>query len=91
MPVKVPRYTKEEAGRRADEIYDRDIRAQVEPMRNGEIIAIDLDTGAWEIDPDENVASNRLDARLPDAQILVQRVGPDRAVRRFGWWRRQTP
>ena len=84
MTVKQPRYTKEEAGRLSNEIYERDIRAQVEPAHNGEIVAIDLDTGAWEIDPDESAAADRLDARLPDSQIYVLRVGPVRAVRTFG-------
>jgi hypothetical protein len=83
MPVKQPRYPLEEFARRGDEIYDRDIRALVEPSRNDEIVAIDLDTGAWEIDADEDAASNRLEARLPDAQIWVVRVG-SRYVRRFG-------
>jgi hypothetical protein len=43
----------------------------------------DLDTGAWEIDADEDVAADRLEARLPEAQIWVVRVG-SRYVRRFG-------
>jgi hypothetical protein len=83
MQVHEPRYSKEEAGRRGDEIYDRDIRSQVEPAHNEEIVAIDLDTGAWEMDPDERTAAKRLEARLPDAQIMVIRVG-SRYVRRFG-------
>lgn len=83
MPVRQPRYSKEEAARRGDAIYDRDIRSQVEPAHNGEIVAIDLDTGAWEMDADEDVAADRLEARLPDAQIWVVRVG-SRYVRRFG-------
>ena len=83
MPVRQPRYTKEEAGRLGDEIYDRDIRHQVEPAHNEEIVAIDLDTGEWEMDPDQDTAADRLEARLPDAQIIVMRVG-SRYVARFG-------
>lgn len=83
MPVRQPRYSKAEAAKRGDEIYDRDIRARVEPKHNDEIVAIDLDTGSWEIDADEDVVSDRLQARLPDAQIMVIRVG-SRYVRRFG-------
>ena len=83
MPVRQPRYSKEEAGRRGDEIYDRDIRSQVEPAHNEEIVAIDLDTGEWEMDPDERIAAKRLESRLPDAQIMAIRVG-SRYVRRFG-------
>ncbi len=83
MPVRQPRYSKEEAARRGDEIYERDIRSQVEPQHNDEIVALDLDTGAWELDTDEDAAADRLEARLPDAQIWVVRVG-SRYVRRFG-------
>ena len=83
MLVHQPRYSKEDAARRGDEIYDRDIRSQVEPAHNEEVVAIDLDTGTWEIDADERVAAKRLEARQPDAQIWVVRVG-SRYVRRFG-------
>lgn len=88
MTVRQPRYSKEEALRRSDEIYERDIRAQLEPKHNGEIVAIDLDTGAWEVDPDQDIAADRLAARLPDAQILVMRVG-SRYITRFGAGRSQ--
>ena len=84
-----PHYPLEEFARRGDEIYDRDISAQVEPAHNEEIVAIDLDTGAWEIDADEDAAADRLEARLPDAQIWVVRVG-SHYVRRFGAGRSQT-
>ena len=89
MSVRQPRYTKEEAARRGDEIYDRDVRSQLEPQHNGEIVAIDLDTGAWEVDPDQDTAADRLEARLPDAQIMVMRVG-SRYITRFGAGRSKT-
>lgn len=83
MPVRQPHYPIEEFARLGDEIYARDIRALVEPAHNEEIVAIDIDTGAWELDPDEDAAADRLEARLPDAQIWVVRVG-SRYVRKFG-------
>ena len=83
MSVRKPRYPLEEFARRGDEIYERDIRTQVEPEHNEKIVAIDIDTGAWELDPDEDTAADRLEARLPDAQIWVIRVG-SRYLRRFG-------
>jgi hypothetical protein len=83
MAIHQPRYSKEEAARRGDEIYDRDVRAEVEPQHNGEIVAIDLDSGAWEVDPDEITAARRLEARHPDAQIWAVRVG-SRYLSRFG-------
>ena len=83
MAVSKPTYSKEEAARRGDEIYDRSVRAQVEPQREGEIVAIDLDSGAWEVDPDEITAAHRLEAQHPDAQIWAVRVG-SRYLSRFG-------
>ena len=89
MNIRVPRYSKDEAARLGDEIYDRDVRSQVEPQRNGEVVAIDLDTCAWEVDPDEITAAHRLEARYPDAQIWVVRVG-SRYLARFGAGRSKT-
>lgn len=83
MTARQPRYSKEEFARRGDEIYDRDIRPLVEATHRGKIVAIDIETGAWEMDADEIAASHRLAARCPDAQIWVVRVGSP-FVRRFG-------
>ena len=78
-----PRYSKEEFGRRGDEIYDRDISPHVGPDDEGKFVVIDIETGAYEIDQDELAASDRLLARRLDAQIWTRRVG-SRYARRFG-------
>jgi hypothetical protein len=83
MPVRQPRYNKEEAARRGNEIYERDIRPQVEADHRGEYVAIDIETSAWEIDADQRVAGDRLRARIPDAQTWLTRVGYG-YIRRFG-------
>ncbi|WP_414564595.1 MULTISPECIES: hypothetical protein [unclassified Anabaena] len=83
MPLRQPRYSKEEFARRGDEIYDSQVRPQVEANDYGKIVAIDIETGGWEIDTDEMNASKRLETRNPDAQIWFVRVG-SRYVRRFG-------
>ena len=69
------RYSKEEFARRGNEIYERDIRPQVEAGSKGRVVVIDIETGAWEIDADEVAASKRLEAIKPDAQIWMVRVG----------------
>ena len=82
-----PRYSKEEFGRRGDEIYDRDISPHVGPDDEGKFVVIDIETGAYEIDQDELAASDRLLARRLDAQIWTRRVGSRyarRLPRRFG-------
>jgi hypothetical protein len=83
MIVRQPRYSMEEFARLGDEIYERNIRPQVEASLKGEIVAIDIETGDWEIGGGEMAASRRLRARRPDAQTWVVRVGYP-YVRRFG-------
>lgn len=84
-----PRYSKEEFARRGDEIYEHDIHSQLGPDDEGKFVVIDIETGAYEVDRDEIVASDRLLARRPDAQVWLRRVG-SRYARRFGALRRAT-
>jgi hypothetical protein len=83
VPATQPRYSKEEFARRGDALYEGEIRAFVETGNEGKFVAMDIETGAYEIDADELVASDHLLARVPDAQIWLKRVG-SRYVRRFG-------
>ena len=75
MAATQPRYSKDEFAKRGDAIYERDIRPLVETKHRGEFVAIDIETGAYEVDPDELAASDRLVARVPDAQIWLRRLG----------------
>lgn len=86
--VRQPRYSKQEFARLGDEISERDIRRVVEREHQGKIVAIDIETGEWEMDTSEITACERLKAGYPDAQIWIVRVG-SRYVRRFGAGRAQ--
>lgn len=79
-----PRYSKDEFARRGDEIYENALRSTLESGHEGEFIAIDIETGAYEIDRDELSASDRLAARIPNAQIWLRRIG-SRYARHFGY------
>lgn len=81
MRATTPRYSKEEFARRGQEIYDHAIRPRVEPGNEGKFVAIDIETGAYEIDIDDYTATERLLARNPDAQIWLLRVGYRTAYR----------
>ncbi|NJL56981.1 hypothetical protein HC928_18885 [bacterium] len=83
MAVRHPRYSKEEFARRGDEIYESQVRSKVEAGNHGKIVAIDIETGAFEIADQILTATNRLFERLPDAQPWIVRIG-HRAVHRFG-------
>jgi hypothetical protein len=83
MAVRQPRYSKEEFAQLGDEIYESQIRSQVEEGNHGKIVAIDLETGAFEVDTSEIAACDRLEASHPQAQIWMIRIG-SRHVRRFG-------
>ncbi|WP_088242509.1 hypothetical protein [Calothrix rhizosoleniae] len=89
MAVRQPHYSKEEFARRGDEIYESQVRQQVEKGNNGKIVAIDIETGDFEVDKSEIAACDRLEARRPDAQIWIIRIGY-RHVRRFGGRSRRT-
>ena len=83
MTIRQPRYSKEEHARRGDDIYERSVRPQVEAGNQGKIVAIDIDSGAFEVADDVLTASDRLVARYPNAQTWFVRIG-HRAVHRFG-------
>lgn len=83
MTVRQPRYSKEEFAQRGDALYESDIRSQVEEGNHGKIVAIDIETGAFEIADDIVTASEQLLAKYPDAQTWFIRIG-HRAVYHFG-------
>ena len=83
MTVRQPRSSKEDFARRGNEIYESQVRSQVEAGNHGKIVAIDIETGAFEVADTPMVAVDRLYERKPDAQPWVIRIG-HRAVFRFG-------
>jgi hypothetical protein len=73
MAVRQRRYSKEELARRGQELYESQIRQQVEEAGNeGKIVAIDIETGAFEVADNVLPATNRLFERNPDAQPWVR-------------------
>ena len=83
MAVRQPRHSKEEFAQSGDALYESEVRAQVEEGNHGKIVAIDIETGAFEVDKSEIAACDRLEASHPDAQVWMVRIG-SRHVRRFG-------
>jgi hypothetical protein len=83
MTSRKPRYSKEEFARRGDEIYETQVRSQVEEGNHGKIVAINIETGSFEVADTPMEAVDRLYERELDAQPWVIRIG-HRAVFRFG-------
>ena len=84
------RYSKEEFARRGDAIYEKEIRPKLKPGDRGKFVAIDIESGTYEMARDELKAGDKLQARIPDAQIWMVRVGY-RAVHRFGGREKREP
>ena len=73
-----------EIARLGKEIYERDIRGQVEDAHHGEVVAIDVDSGNWVLGDNVIAATERLRVKLPGAvNVLSERVGHP-ALRHFG-------
>ena len=79
-----PTRPKEEIARLGKEIYERDIRQQVEADHHGEVVAIDVDTGNWAIGDNVIAATDRLRQKHPGTiNVLCERVG-HRTLYHFG-------
>ncbi len=74
----------DEITRLGDEIYERDVRKQVEADHDGEVVAIDVDSGNWAVGDELLDAVDRLRAQHPEAiNVWRLRVGY-RAVASLG-------
>ncbi len=84
-PMVVPhtRYSKEEFARLGKDIYETKVRSQVEKGNYGKLVAIDIETGAFEVADTSMEAVDKLYERKPIAQPWVIRIG-HRAVFRLG-------
>jgi hypothetical protein len=83
MTVRGPRYPMEEFVRRGQEIYTRVIRPLLRREDVGKSVAIDIETGEWEMDSDDLTACERLYSRIHTAQPWLVRLR-GRALQNLG-------
>ncbi len=83
MSTVTRRYSKKEFARRGDAHYDSKVRPHLAAEDDGKFVALDIDTGEYELHASEITAGDRLRKRLPEAQIWMVRVG-SRYLHRFG-------
>lgn len=75
-PTAPPERLRAETARLGKEIYERDIRPQVEADHYGEVVAIDVDNGHWAIGHEAPEAVDLLSTQFPESHdILCLRVG----------------
>ncbi len=77
----------EEIAARGTKIYEDSIRAKVEREHHGDFVIIDIDSGDYEVDREDIVASKRILERRPEAILFGLRAGFPTAYRlggRFG-------
>ena len=65
----------EEIAERGQSLYRERIRDQVEHVHKGKALVLDIQSGDYEIDMDEDAACNRMEARRPDGVFYLMRIG----------------
>ena len=83
MVIRQRRYSKEELAQRGQSLYEAKIQQQVATGNEGKIVAIDIETGDFEVAETVMAATDQLFERQPDAQPWTLRIGHD-AVYHFG-------
>jgi hypothetical protein len=75
MPVAESRPDPEELERLAKEVYDHRVRPRLRPEDEYKFVAIDVETGDFEVDANDYTAVMQLRGRNPSAEIWLDRVG----------------
>ncbi len=78
-------YSRDEVATRGEAIYEQDIRPNVESENKGKYLVLDIESGEYEIDQDDLVATKRVMARCPNAVLYGLRIGYPAAYRLGGF------
>jgi hypothetical protein len=70
-----------ELARLGEEILSRRVLPALSPEDDGKFVAIDVESGDYEIDEDDYTAVSRLRAHRPTADVWLGRVGQPAAYR----------
>ena len=69
------RYPMEEFARRGNALFESKVRPTLKPGDEEKFVAIDIETGEFEIHKNDMTAVNRLYKRLPKAQVWLLQAG----------------
>ena len=75
MPATEPRRSHDELASLGGEIFERKVKPVLRPEDDGKFVAIDVDTGEYEIDEDDYTAVMRLRSRCPAADMWLMQAG----------------
>jgi hypothetical protein len=74
MTASKRRYSKEELARRGDVLVESKVRPHLTVADEDKFVAIDIETGEYELDKNEMKAADRLRKRIADPQIWLVHV-----------------
>lgn len=75
MPQTIAKYTLDQLRELGEDILHRVVEPNATPEQDGLFVAINVDTGEYEIDPKLNAAIDRHLARDPDSYLWLARIG----------------
>ncbi len=75
------RPTPQQIVQRGREIYERQLRRQLEARHHGEYVVINIESGDYEVGADDLLVSKRAKARFGDAPLFTMRIGHEAAYR----------
>jgi hypothetical protein len=75
MPAAKSQRSLDEIAHLAEGVFDAQVRQALRPDDDGKFVAIDVDSGDYEIDEDDHTAVAHLRARKPAAEIWLLCAG----------------
>jgi hypothetical protein len=81
MPAAERLHTREELARLGAEVFDRRVKPTLRPEDDGKFVAIDVNSGHFEVDADDYAAVARIHAAHDTDDVWLMRVGQKTAYR----------
>lgn len=75
MPTALPRHTPEDLARLGSDVFEHSVRPMLRAEDEGKFVAIDIQTGEYEVDDDDYSAVARLRSRNSKAEIWLAKIG----------------
>ena len=79
-------YTKEEIVQKGKELYEKQIRKEVEDGNTGKVLVINVENGEYVLDEDGLAAAHRAQEKHPGAALYAMRIGFPTYAKIGGGW-----